>query len=166
MASAVSGVPATVVRCAVVGALALCGCSLERLAVRSVGRALAGGAGVYAADDDPELVAAALPFGLKTIEALLARDPHNRQLLQAAASGFTQYAYAFVQQEADFVEERDLGRATELRARARRLYLRALDYGWRGLELEAPGLRARLQAEPGAAAAKLAGLQKEHVPLL
>ncbi|HBL31830.1 MAG TPA: hypothetical protein DD490_33830, partial [Acidobacteria bacterium] len=46
------------------------------------------------------------------------------------------------------------------------LYLRALGYGWRGLEADFPGLRARLQSDPGAAEAALAGLRKEHVPLL
>ena len=147
-------------------ALGLAGCSVRRLAIRSLGNALASGSDVYASDDDPELVGAALPFGLKTIEALLAQDPGNQDLLLAAASGFTQYSYAFVQQEADFVEAADLGRATELRARARRLYLRALGYGWRGLEVDFPGLRARLQADPGAAEQVLAGLRKEHVPLL
>lgn len=149
-----------------VAALALAGCSVKRLAIRSLGSALAGGAGVYASDDDPELVAGALPFSLKTIEALLAEDPENRQLLLAAASGFTQYGYAFVQQQADFVEEHDLGRATELRVRARRLYRRALGYGWRALELDFPGLRARLQRDPAAAEGELTGLEKQHVPLL
>ena len=147
-------------------ALTSAGCSVRRLAVRSFANALAGGADVYASDDDPELVRAALPFGLKTIEGLLAQDPRNPALLLAAASGFTQYAYAFVQQEADFVEGSDLARATELRARARRLYLRALGYGWRGLEAGAPGLRARLQSDPGAADQVLAGLGKDQVPLL
>ncbi len=163
-----AGVWSRVSRGVLVGvvALALAGCSVRRVAIRSLGNALASGSDVYASDDDPELVAAALPFGLKTIEALLAQDPGNRNLLLAAASGFTQYAYAFVQQEADFVEAADLGRATELRARARRLYLRALGYGWRGLEVDFPGLRARLQADPGAAEQALAGLRKEHVPLL
>ena len=146
--------------------LMLTGCSVKRLAVRTLGNALAGGADVYATDDDPELVAGALPFALKTIEALLAQDPENRQLLLAAASGFTQYAYAFVQQEADFVEESDLERATALRERARRLYARALGYGWRALEVDFPGLRARMQREPAAAARELGGLRREHVPLL
>lgn len=168
MAGAGAAMGGTLWRYAVLGAvaLALAGCSVRRLAIRSLGSALASGGDVYASDDDPELVAGALPFTLKTIEALLAADPRNRELLLAAASGFTQYAYAFVQQEADFVEARDLARATELRARARRLYLRALGYGFRALELDAPGLRARLQADPGAAAAALAGLRKEHVPPL
>jgi len=147
-------------------ALLLAGCSARRLAVRAAANALAGGVDIYASDDDPELVREALPFGLKTIEALLAQDPQNRKLLFAAASGFTQYAYAFVQQEADFVEASDLARATELRARARRMYLRALAYGWRALEVDFPGLRARLQADPGQAEQILAGLRKEHVPAL
>jgi len=147
-------------------ALLLAGCSARRLAVRVAANALAGGVDIYASDDDPELVREALPFGLKTIEALLAQDPQNPKLLLAAASGFTQYAYAFVQQEADFVEGSDLARATELRARARRLYLRALAYGWRALEVDFPGLRARLQADPSKAEEILAALRKEHVPAL
>jgi len=147
-------------------ALLMPGCSVKRLAVRGFANALAGGSDIYASDDDPELVRAALPFGLKTIEALLAQDPQNPKLLLAAASGFTQYSYAFVQQDADFVEGSDLTRATELRGRARRLYLRAAGYGWRGLEVDFPGLRARLQRDPGAAEQALAGLRKEHVPLL
>jgi predicted anti-sigma-YlaC factor YlaD len=147
-------------------ALLLAGCSVRRLAVRAAANALAGGTDVYASDDDPELVREALPFALKTIEGLLAQDPNNPKLLLAAASGFTQYAYAFVQQEADFVEASDLARATELRARARGLYLRALGYGWRALEVDVPGLRARLQADPGKGEEILAGLRKEHVPAL
>jgi len=74
-----------------------------------------------------------------------------------------QYGYGRVQQEADFVEGHDLARATELRTRARRLYLRALGYGWRGLEVDFPGLRERLHTE-GAPA--LSRTRKEHVPLL
>jgi predicted anti-sigma-YlaC factor YlaD len=146
--------------------LALAGCSVRRLAVRSLGNALAGGAGVYASDDDPELVRDALPFGLKTIEALIVEDPKNPKLLLAAASGFTQYSYAFVQQDADFAEASDLARATELRTRARKLYLRASRYGWRALEADYPGLRARLRAAPEQADEILAAVDRRHVPAL
>ncbi|HEV3078090.1 MAG TPA: TRAP transporter TatT component family protein, partial [Thermoanaerobaculia bacterium] len=111
-------------------ALVSAGCSsLQRMAVNKAGDALAGGSSVYASDDDPELVWQAVPFGLKTIESLLAQSPRHQGLLLAAASGFTEYAYGALQQEADFVEAKDLARATELRNRARKLYLRALGYG-------------------------------------
>jgi len=121
--------------------IVLCGCSVRRMAVNQVGNALAGGGGVFATDDDPELVRQAVPFGLKLQESLLAESPRHRGLLLSLASGFTQYAYAFVQQDADEMEEKDVAAAKALRDRARRLFLRARDYGLHGLELEYPGFR-------------------------
>src|SRR6266852_3578127 len=108
------------------------GCSVKRIAVNKLGNALASGGSTFTSDEDPELVRDALPFSLKLIESLLAESPRHRGLLLAAASGFTPYAYAFVQEEADEIEDRDLEKATALRIRARRLYLRARDYGIRG----------------------------------
>ena len=127
--------------------------------------ALAAGGDSYATDDDPELVAAAVPFGLKTMESLLAEAPDHDGLLLAAASGFTQYGYAFVQQEADVVEAKDLARATALRARARRLYARALRYGLRGLEARHPGFGKGLRDET-LREKTLAAATKGDVPLL
>jgi predicted anti-sigma-YlaC factor YlaD len=144
--------------------LLLPGCSIKTMAVNTLGNALAGStSSTFAADDDPELVAAAVPFGLKTIEALLAQSPKHKGLLLAACSGFTQYSYAFVQDQADYVEAQDLARATEMRARAKKLYLRAVDYGMRGLDLDMPGFRQRIRKDPDALLAKAA---KQHVPLL
>ncbi len=141
------------------------GCSVRKVAVRSLANALAAGGDSYATDDDPELVAAAIPFGLKTMEALLAEAPDHDGLLLAAASGFTQYGFAFVQGEADLVEENDLARATALRARARKLYSRALRYGLRGLEARHPGFEAGLRDE-NRRPATLAATTKADVPLL
>ncbi len=145
------------------GALVLAGCSIRKLAVNRLGDALASGASVYAADDDPDLVRDALPFGLKTIEGLLATSPRHRGLLLAASSGFTQYAYAFLQCEADYAEDSDLPRSTELRDRARRMYRRAIGYGVRGLEASHPGFLDRLRADPAAA---LGALSPVDVPQL
>jgi predicted anti-sigma-YlaC factor YlaD len=136
---------------------------VKKIAVSSLGNALAESGGSYAGDDDPDLVRDASPFALKSIESLLAASPRHRGLLLAAARGFTQYGYAFVEQEADFVEDQDLARATYLRDRARRLYLRALDYGLRGLEVDLPELRSGLRQDPAAA---LARATKKQVPLL
>jgi predicted anti-sigma-YlaC factor YlaD len=139
------------------------GCSVRKTAVNKLGDALAGNGASFASDDDPELVGQAVPFALKTMEGLLDEAPRHRGLLLACASGFVQYAYAWVQMEADEVEPKDLARATQLRARAQKLYLRAREYGMRGLELDAPGLRDALRHDPKAA---LATLQRRHVPLL
>lgn len=143
--------------------VALSGCSLRKVAVDAVGSAIAGSGTSYAREEDPELAAAAAPFGLKTVEGLLDVSPRNEGLLLSAASSFTQYAYAFVQCEADYAEAKDLSRATELRARAKKLYRRALGYGLRGLEVRHPDFQVRLRAD---AASAVTELGKKDVPLV
>ena len=82
------------------------GCSPSRIVASSMGDALAENSLVYAGDDDIELVGSAIPFGLKTIETLLVEVPEHQGLLKAAARGFTQYSYVYVQLPADETEER------------------------------------------------------------
>ncbi|HSD66389.1 MAG TPA: TRAP transporter TatT component family protein [Vicinamibacteria bacterium] len=144
-------------------AVLLPGCSVRSIAVNKIGDALANTGSNFASDEDPELVGGAIPFGLKTMEGLLESAPRHRGLLLGVSSGFVQYAYGWVQLEGDMTEAKDLARATELRERARKLYLRARDYGLRGLEVDFPGLRDALGRDPKAA---LANTKKEHVPLL
>jgi predicted anti-sigma-YlaC factor YlaD len=127
------------------------GCSLlRRSAPDQVANAVARSGTTFASEEDPDLVKAAAPFSLKLMESLLAETPQHQGLLSAAASGL-QYAFAFVQQEADELEARDLAAAEALRTRARRLYLRAQHYGLRGLEVEHPGFPTALLANPRAA---------------
>src|SRR5512136_2984079 len=116
----------------VLSLLLICGCSVRKIAVKKLGDALAESGTTFASDNDPELVKGALPFSLKLIESLLAESPKHRGLLFAACSGFTQYAYAFVREEADEMEPQNFALATEMRMRARNLFLRARDYGIRG----------------------------------
>jgi predicted anti-sigma-YlaC factor YlaD len=140
------------------------GCALVRqAALDELADALAGGGSAFARDDDPDLVKAAVPFSLKLLESLLAEAPEHPGLLLAAAKGFTQYAYGFVQQEADELESRDVAAAEALRLRARRLYLRGRDYGLRGLDVQHAGFSQALLANPRAAAASAA---PADVPLL
>jgi hypothetical protein len=135
------------------------GCSFTGFVAGKAGDALAGGGDVYASDDDIELVGAATPFGLKTLESLLAAAPDHKNLLLAAARGFTQYSYVWVQSPADELEERDVRAAYSQLARARRLYLRARDYGLRGLGVSQAAMRA-------APVAALSRTSQEDVPLL
>ena len=142
------------------------GCSVKKFAINKLGDALAGSGGTggtFASDDDPELVKAALPFSLKLIESLLAESPKHRGLLLAACSGFTQYSYAFVAQDADEKKDSDLAASEALRARARRLYLRARGYGWQGLELNHAGFTNELRRAPRQA---VLAATKKDVPLL
>jgi len=139
------------------------GCSVKRIAVNKVGDALAAGGTTFSSDDDPELIKAAVPFSLKLMESLLAESPKHQGLLFATASGFTQYGYAFVQLDAEELEESDFTAAKEKKARAKRLYLRARNYGLRGLGVRRPGLTNTLRSAPKQAVAMA---RKDDVPML
>ena len=144
-------------------AMLLSSCSVKRYAINQLGNALAGTNSTFAADDDPELIRAAVPFSLKLVESLLAESPRHQALLLTAARGFTQYAYAFVQEDADELEDTDKVAATAMRARAAKLYLRGRNYGMRGLEVKHPGFAARLKANPKEAVKEL---KKSEAPIM
>jgi len=138
----------------------------KTVATRSLADALSSSGETYASDDDPELVRAAVPFGLKTMEGVLEQEPRHVDLLTSLASGFTSFAYAFVATDADLADlEGRVADARPLHARAKRLFLRARAYGLRGLEVRHPGLGEALRGVTGAQRA-LASAKKEDVPLL
>ena len=139
------------------------GCSIKKMAINNIGDALAGSGTTFASDNDPELIKEALPFSLKLIESILAESPRHRGLLLAACSGFTQYSYAFVKEDADETEQQDFERANAMWLRARNLFLRARDYGLRGLETRYPSFTAALNSDPLQAVLKVG---HEDVPLL
>ena len=116
-----------------------------------------GSGGAIARDEDPELVAEALPFTLKTMESLLEETPHHQGLLTALSSGFTQYAQGFVlpqSYDADFRE------ADRIEKRAKRLHLRAHRYGMRALGERHHGFGEALEKKPNQAAQ---GLSKDDI---
>lgn len=124
------------------------------------------GPGTLGRDDDPELVRDAAPFGLKTMESVLESQPRHLGLLTSLSSGFAQYAYAFVQQEADVAELAGHNADAKVkRDRARKLLLRARDYGLRGLDVHAPGISAKLRSMRDLKEA-CATLNKDALPLV
>ena len=133
--------------------LLLTGCSVRRFAINRVADALSSGGSAYETDDDIALVGEALPFSLKLIESLLAETPKHKGLLTTACQGFATYAYVYVQHPADVAAVDDLEKADALRRRARRLYMRAHEFGRRGLLAAAPG-------------GDLGKIRKADVPLL
>lgn len=131
------------------------GCSVRKYAINKLGDALAGSGRTFASDEDLDLIREAVPFSLKLIESLLAETPRHKNLLLAATRGFTQYSYAFIQQDAEILEERDLSASDAMRTRARKLYLRARGYGLRGLDVVSPGFEELLRRQAGSAVKRL-----------
>jgi predicted anti-sigma-YlaC factor YlaD len=139
------------------------GCSIKKIAVNKLGNMLASSGSTFESDEDPDLVAAAIPFGLKLYEGLLAESPKHTGLLLAAASGFTEYSYAFIDLKAEEAKEESVDKANALQERARKMYLRAHGYAMRGLEVKYPGFGAALDND---AVTALKRVRKTEVPLL
>jgi predicted anti-sigma-YlaC factor YlaD len=144
--------------------LALPGCGLiKKGAISSLSNTMSKAGVVYAQDEDPELVADAFPFMLKTMEGLLESTPDNKNLLIASCEAFTSYTQAFVAMPADVIEEDDLYAARAQRERAGKLFVRAREYGLRALEVDFEGITEGLHSNPDSA---LAETTEEDIPAL
>lgn len=151
--------------------LALCllgsGCSLREIALKSVADTMSESGTTYARDDDPELVREALPFVLKLMEQIHGGIPKHKGLCLGLARTATSFGVAFLQEDADRMEEESVGKARPLRTRARRMLLRGRDYGLAGLDLAVPGLAAALKTGDKASRDRLlVTVQKADVGLL
>ncbi|MCA9537243.1 MAG: hypothetical protein KC620_00060 [Myxococcales bacterium] len=146
----------------IAAAISLGGC-VKSMAVSALGDSLAGEGRAFAEDDDPELVRDASAFSLKLVESLLESEPEHPGLLLAATRGFTQYGFAFLQSEADYIQDDNLARAKVLRRRAANFYRRARAYGVRGLETEVEHVVDALRKHPKKT---LDEFDEDFVPLL
>ena len=145
----------------------LSGCSLKTYAINMVGDALASGDSVFESDEDLELVGDALPFGLKLTESLLNQSPNHEGLLLSACRGFVLYSYGYVNYPAEVAMDTDFEGARVMRARAARLYQRALGYCLRSLERSYEGFGDQLQRDPDRAVLRIeAGDAERDLPLM
>lgn len=138
------------------------GCSPKRMGISRMADALTSTASAFTRDNDPEFVRQAAPSTLKMIEMLLEESPAHEGLLMTACSGFTQYAYAFLQADADTAPPGSTT-AKELRARGAAMYDRARGYCVRALASRHPGVAKGLQP---VAQAVLPSMTAADVPAL
>lgn len=143
--------------------IALSACSLKTMAVKTVANTLSESGDVFSRDEDPELVREAIPFALKLYESLLDSVPNHAPLLVATCSGFTQYAYAFIETDAIVLGDEHHEESGALRERALRLYLRGKAYCLRAMEVRWRGVGERLLADPAAA---LSRAERKDVEML
>ena len=147
-----------ILACAIVGA----GCSPKRMGINRMADALTSTAAAFTRDNDPEFVRQAAPSTLKMVEMLLDESPTHGGLLMAGCAGFTQYAYAFLQSDADAADPTS-ATTRDLKARAAAMYDRARGYCLRALEAHHKGVSQQLQKDAKTA---LASMTRADVPAL
>jgi hypothetical protein len=122
------------------------GCSPRKMGISRMADALSSTASAFSRDDDPEFVRLAAPSTLKMVEMLLDDQPSHPGLLMTACSGFTQYAYGFLQIESEMADASS-GAARDLRTRGAAMYERARGYCVRALEIRHPALGKSLPVD-------------------
>lgn len=136
---------------------------VKTAAIKTVANTLSEGGDTITSHDDPELVAGALPFALLLNESLLASVPRHEPLLTVTCGEYTQYAFGFLQPDAEAAQFDDYEASKALSERALKSALRGRDFCWRGLEVRFPGITPALKQDPASAVRRA---QKKHVPLL
>ena len=140
------------------------GCSIKKMAVNTVASTLAESGTTFTSDEDLQLVGEAIPFALKLYESLLDSVPKHPGLLLSTCSGFTQYAYAYVETDAEALPSIRRAEAQAMRDRALNLYLRARRYCFRAVDVRfGTGSSEALLQKPETVVAKA---RREDVPLL
>ena len=142
--------------------IAAAGCSPKRIGISRMADALSSTATAFTRDTDPEFVRQAAPSTLKMVEMLLDEDPSHAGLLMTACSGFAQYAYAFLQSDADSGDPASQS-TRELRARSAGMYDRARGYCLRTIDGRHRGFSEAIRKDPKAA---LASMTRADVPAL
>ena len=146
-------------------AASACGPLLKQMTVASATEIFQDGIEAFYREGDLVLAQQALASNLKLLEVFLQSSPDNQDLLLQASQGFAAYAFAFVENKIASVRT-DPDLAELQRERARRLYLRARDYGLRTLALRHEDLADPLTADLATLRAALQLLHKEDVPAL
>ncbi len=146
-------------------AVALSGCSLQKITVNQTADVLWKGRTALESEPDPQFAREALPASLKTVETFLVSSPHNRKLLRMLAKGYFSYSFAFL--EGDLMRLQASGASDEqldaVRRRAVIHYMKSHRYGLR--LLDDPAFAKAAESLNLAEVKKLLkGMDKDDVP--
>lgn len=147
-----------------IAAISVTGCgALKGVAINTVATTLSQTGTTFSSDNDPELIRESIPFALKLYESILASTPKHKELLIATCSAFTQYAYGFIETDAEVLGPAQYDESVKLKDRALKLYIRGKDYCMRAMDARWKGMTAQLMRDPATALKKAS---KKDVPLL
>lgn len=118
---------------------------------------------VFSGEEDPDLMGEALPFTIKMLEVLIESSPENTDLKATTAQAMLGYGKAWLEYEANLVEDDNFEKAEKLRFRAKRLYFRAKELGIKGIEQKYPRFFSLLQINQKAT---LSNIKKDDVALI
>lgn len=144
--------------CAITTAsLALPGCSIQRLAMKTTADMLApspharprtGSDPMIAltGENDPELVADFFPTALKLYEIMMLQTPRHEGLALFTGQLYIMYANAFIQTPAEQLPSESFSDQNTAFFRAKNLYLRGAGFVLNGIDIRYPGFKTAIQS--------------------
>ncbi|MBN1601161.1 MAG: hypothetical protein JW915_06105 [Chitinispirillaceae bacterium] len=121
-------------------------CSLSGMATRKITDTLANSSGgSFTSDDDPELIADALPFTIKLYESLIEKDSTNPALYLATSKLICLYSQYFISAPLDTISDPLQKKA--IGKRAKKLFLRSREYALKSLDIKIPGIKKAILSE-------------------
>lgn len=148
-----------------------CGCSTRMLVIDEITDIIDTGVTAFEQDDDLQMLEEAFPANIKLLEALLANDPDNEQLLTLLSRLYGSYAFVFFEDriEATLLTGTSPGGnrndSQTLEHAAVRYYAKGIEYALRALEVRHPGCREKM-ANVSAAGGFIESLDSADVPPL
>jgi hypothetical protein len=128
------------------------GCNLNAFTVNSTAPVLKIGSAALDRESDIQYAREASPSSLLTVEAFLVTTPDNKDLLEILAQGYTQYPFAFLEDDLEVLgEDGDPAKRATLIDRCTNFYDRAFARGLHLAELHDPGIVAAIKGGDGAA---------------
>ncbi|MEZ4273071.1 MAG: TRAP transporter TatT component family protein [Myxococcota bacterium] len=148
----------------IVAALFSQGCSLKKLTVSQTAGIFSDGIAAFHRESDIEFAADAIPANLKTLEVFHMADPQEPQLLRLLAETTMSYAFGFIEDQAEVLDNDDPEAAEHLRTRALQLHLRARNFGLRLLARTMPKLADILRHDQMPSDELLSKVSKDDLP--
>jgi hypothetical protein len=146
---------------------AAAGCaSARRIGIGEISPAFKDSLRAYEAETDLQVARAAAPALMKLIEGLLETAPNDRELLEVVARGWTEFAFAFLEDDFEALPN-DAAHADErqrLTARASLLYDRAFGFAARRLQDDDHQIKGALAADVDTLKRRLESLSPAAVP--
>ena len=100
--------------------------SIEDIAMNTAAEMLSadsGGMNIFTMDDDPQLIADALPLALKLYEMVLSSRPEHAGMQYSTGKNFIMYANAFIQTPAGMLSDEDYLEQETMMHRAEKMYI-------------------------------------------
>ncbi|MBI9104475.1 MAG: hypothetical protein JEY99_18820 [Spirochaetales bacterium] len=123
--------------------------SVEDIVMQKAGEILSSDSSgsVFTGDDDPQLIADALPLTMKLYEMVLSGQPENPALNFSTGKNFILYANAFIHTPAEMLPDEAWMENEKMLIRAKKMYLRGRNYILESLNLSYPGWNGMLTSE-------------------